>query len=422
MPDTRGGLAAMSSFMGRGGKNSFGGSKMSITSVRVTDIILNSSHPLYPDYGNESSIGLIFFESVNYPITRDGNQSPRTALPLLPNISHYPLIDELVPVILLSSAKASDVNDRLGGEFYYLPPINAWNTPHHNIVPSSGTNSWDSPPQADYLSTELGFVVNNTDVDSGMVLSFAERDDVRPLQPYNGDIIYEGRWGNSIRFGSTVRTSFAPQWSIDSPPALVGSPITLITNGQQDPVNPEVTSSFSFITEDINLDKSSIYLTSTQNIPLNNYTITSSFTPSDNQPQDIKFYNTPQIILSSGRLVLNSKTDSILLTTPKIIHLSAVDSVNVDGGNKIVLSSKAVNLGSAYADQQVILGNKFMDDFKILLQLLSDTSNTLSQLVGVPVGAPLSPGLILNSINLADKCDKLSVSLDNYLSQTTKTS
>jgi hypothetical protein len=63
-----------------------------------------------------------------------------------------------------------------------------------------------------------------------------------------------------------------------------------------------------------------------------------------------------------------------------------------------------------------------MDDFKILLQLLSDTSNTLSQLVGVPVGAPLSPGLILNSINLADKCDKLSVSLDNYLSQTTKTS
>ena len=423
MPSTKGGLAAMSEFMGRGRRSSSGGSNMSLISVRVKDIILNSNHPLYKEYGSESSIGTIFFESVNYPIVRDGNPSTRTAIPLLPNISHYPIINELVPVILLSSAKASDTNDRLSGEFYYLPPINAWNTPHHNVVPSSGNNSWDTPPQADYLATELGFVVNTDFTDNETIIGqyFNEKDDVRPLQPYEGDIIYEGRWGNAIRFSSTVGTQPLPPWSQENFPELLGSPITLITNGQQY-ANPQLTSSFSFITENINLDKSSIYLTSTQNIPLNANVLVSSFTPSDNQPQSIQSYNAPQILLSSGRLVLNSKTDSIILTSPKVIHLSALDSVNVDSSNKITLASKAVNLGSSQADQQLILGNKFMADFKILLQLLSDTSNTLTQLIGVPVGAPLSPTLILNAVNLADKCNKLSVSLDSYLSQTTKTS
>lgn len=425
MADTRGGTAAMAGFMNRGGKNSSGGSSMSITSVRVVDIILNSNHPLYSEYGHESSIGLIFFESVTYPIVKDGNPSSRTALPLLPNISHYPLINELVPVVLLSSKKASNSNDRLSGEFYYLPPINAWNTPHHNVVPTSGNNSWDSPPQNDYAATELGFVVNTDYVDEERMVvgdTFSEKDDIKPLQPYEGDIIYEGRWGNAIRFGSTVNTSPPPPWSIRTATELLGSPITLITNGQQPTINPNITSSFSFITEDINLDKSSIYLTSTQNIPLESNPLNSSFLSSDNQPQSIGTYGSPQIMLSSGRIVLNSKTDSIILTSRKIIHLSALDSINIDGGNKITLASSTVNLGSAQADQQVMLGNKFMDDFKILLQLLSNTSNTLSTLVGTVPGAPLSPALTVNAINLADKCNKLSVSLDDYLSKTTKTS
>jgi len=422
MASTKGGSAAMAGFINKKRNSSSRKSAMSLTSVRVTDIILNSSHSLYKEYGSEASIGIIFFESVNYPIVKNGNPSTRTALPLLPNISHYPIINELVPVVLLSSAKSSDANDRLNGEFYYLPPINAWNTPHHNVVPSSGNNSWDTP-QADYLATELGFVVN-TDFTGNETLVgqyFTEKDDVRPLQPYEGDIIYEGRWGNAIRFSSTVATSPLPPWSQEGSPELLGSPITLITNGQQY-VDPLITSPFSFITEDINLNKSSIYLTSTQNIPLETNILTSSFSYNDNQPQSIPTYNSPQILLSSGRLVLNSKTDSIILSSPKIIHLSALDSVNIDSDNKITLASKVVNLGSSQADQQLVLGNKFMADFKILLELLSTTSNTLSTLVSTVPGTPLSPSLTINAINLADKCNKLSVSLDNYLSKTTKTS
>ena len=86
------------------------------------------------------------------------------------------------------------------------------------------------------------------------------------------------------------------------------------------------------------------------------------------------------------------------------------------------MASQTVNLGSSQANQQLVLGNTFMDDFKLLLGLLSDMSNALSTLIGVPPGAPLSPTLTLTSINLKSKCDTLAVGLDKYLSKTTKTS
>ena len=85
------------------------------------------------------------------------------------------------------------------------------------------------------------------------------------LQPYEGDIIYQGRWGNSIRFGSTISTipdddyyHKSPTWIGDKN----GSPITILSNGRVNLDNKE------FVVEDINIDNSSIYLTSTQKIPI----------------------------------------------------------------------------------------------------------------------------------------------------------
>jgi hypothetical protein len=40
---------------------------------------------------------------------------------------------------------------------------------------------------------------------------------IHPLLPYEGDMLYEGRFGNSIRFGSTVKNSSIPNpWSTGS--------------------------------------------------------------------------------------------------------------------------------------------------------------------------------------------------------------
>lgn len=80
------------------------------------------------------------------------------------------------------------------------------------------------------------------------------------LQPYEGDVIHQGRFGQSIRFTSTSGNSRDTQWSREG---LPGNPITIIRVHDQ-----IVDGDITYVTEDINKDNSSIYLASTQNIPL----------------------------------------------------------------------------------------------------------------------------------------------------------
>ena len=91
--------------------------------------------------------------------------------------------------------------------------------------------------------------------------NFQEIEKIRPLQPYSGDVMFEGRYGQSIRFGSTVKDSQQPNnWSNEG---KIGNPITIIRNGQ---ANDSTKMDFEHILEDANRDDSSIYLCSNQQI------------------------------------------------------------------------------------------------------------------------------------------------------------
>lgn len=105
--------------------------------------------------------------------------------------------------------------------------------------------------------------------------TFPERTDVYPTQPYSGDIILEGRWGQSIRFGSTVdeRREYPvkPYWKKGL--GDTGNPITIISNG----TNPETKPFNEFILENPDEDDCTIWMTSGQEVK---FTPASSFTPS----------------------------------------------------------------------------------------------------------------------------------------------
>jgi hypothetical protein len=112
----------------------------------------------------------------------------------------------------------------------------------------------------------------------------------------------EGRWGNSIRFGSTARIQndiFQNDWSSTGED---GEPITIIRNGQPEDASP---TGYFPIVEDINRDLSSIYLTSNQSIPLIT-PITNNPTVSSQPPQNVQTYEGSQVILNSDRLVFKS--------------------------------------------------------------------------------------------------------------------
>ena len=366
-------------------------STSNIISSRVRDIILDETHDRFEEFGRWNGIGTIFIESTKNPLF--SNQIPLIpAYPAFPNIKQYPLINELVPIIYLTDTDVTKNTTSVSA--YYLPPINVWNSQVHNGIPSS--NVLPSSQQKDYQQVEAGSVRRVTDESTEINLgqTFNENNviDIHPLLPYEGDIIYEGRFGNSIRLGSTVNnaksTIVTNNWSTVGEN---GSPIFIIRNGQGN-----ITSdSWIPTTEDINNDKSSIYLTSTQQIPL---FLASNRTDSYKKsilPETVGTYSEEQIILNSGRLVFNAKTDSIILSAEKSIHFTSDTSVNVDAANQIAFVAPKVYLGSTTgADgielQSVVKGenlNTVLGDIATFLGTLEIAFSTAIDSNGAPIAS-----------------------------------
>lgn len=382
-----------------------------LTPVRVKNIVLTQDHPRFKELGEWNSLGAIEFEPVNNPSGQSNKLS--VAYPLYPNIKNYPLVNEIVFLIPLPSTGIGLTWN--AARSYYVSVVSLWNHPHHNAYPE---NPNVAPPSQvkDYTQTEAGSVRRVTDQSTEIYLgrTFRERSNIHPLLPFEGDIIQEGRWGNSIRFGSTVRRAGERNdWSSFG---LDGDPIMILRNGQSKNASGE---GWVPITEDINQDLSSIYSTSTQKIPLNASSI-SYVSYKSNSPINPKEYNEgPQIILNSGRLVFNTTQDHILLSSKKSINLNAISSINIDAPDTIIQSTN-VYLGSKDATEPVLLGDTTVSLLKTLVQNLQSFMQICSTLVGVPSGAPLAP---LNAISsqLITTLSQLNTNLDNTKSKYVKT-
>ena len=213
----------------------------------VKKIILDESdQPYYEAFGREDSIGTILFSRYNEPGPLLDLQFADTekAKPLNYHISYYPTPNELV---LITSSPSSNYHETGDVEYYYMSPINIFNSPASNAYPNS-------------VDDEGNFVQGKY---------FKPVENIRPLRPYEGDVMVEGRFGNSIRFGFTIprtdeegniNTNHPNNWSNVG---TQGNPITIIRNGQ---AGNEQIESYEPILENINEDNSSIYLCSNQQI------------------------------------------------------------------------------------------------------------------------------------------------------------
>jgi hypothetical protein len=366
-----------------------------ITVKRVKDIILNQDHPKFEEYGEWASIGIIFAEDVTSP-----SSTPSTSIsiiyPLFPNIKQYPLLNEIVVVLSLPSTDLEQSTN--SSRSYYFPPINIWGSQHHNAIP--GSSNSPPPQQKDYQQIEAGSFRKVTDGGTEIELgnTFIEQLNINPLQPFEGDHILEGRFGNSLRFGSSQGKD----------------PLIKIRNGQ----GPQTSEGWTTVEENIQEDKASIYLTSTQQIPLNpnifNY---NSYSTS---PESVNQYSKPQILLNSGRIVLNANQDHVLLNTAKSINLNSQDSVNIDSKNKVIVNSPQIYLGGKDATEPILLGNKTIDLLRDVLIALQSTLNQLQVLTSLPPGAPFAPLNIQSAVS-NQTISKALASLETLKSPNNKT-
>ena len=235
-----------------------------LTAVRVIDIILDISHPKAIDLGGYDSIGTIFYTILKNNTPLEEIKTSNIARPIFPHLKYYPLKNEVV--LILSSQDKNIYNSEGATTSYYLPSLNIWNHPHHNALPSvKGLKS--SSTEQDYQQTENGIVRQVTDEGTDINLGdyFSELLKVKPLLPYEGDYILEGRFSNSIRLGSTNIGENIPDGNINnwSTSGNTGDPIIVIRNGQSDKLDDK---GWVPTIEDINDDLTSIYLTSNQKL------------------------------------------------------------------------------------------------------------------------------------------------------------
>jgi hypothetical protein len=362
-----------------------------IISARVLSIVLDETHPRFKELGEWNGLGIVEYEPVSTPFERplnDGFKFP-TSSPLTPNLKNYPLVNEIIYLISLPNTDIEQTTNSTNQ--YYISITGLWNHPHHNAYPATPNNL---PPaqQKDYIQTQVGSVRRVTDNSTEIFLgkTFKERSNIHPLLPFEGDVIHEGRWGNSIRLGSTV--SGTPNaWSSTGED---GDPITIIRNGQGN----QTKEGWMPITESTT-DDSSIYLTSTQNIPIFASSVSYISYPDGQQPISPDKYDGNQIILNSGRLVFNTTSDHLLLSSVKSINLNSQESVNIDT-KKFITQADQIFLGKEdLATEPLLLGDTTVNLLKDLIGALKSLSNALK----TAQTSPAVPGYpsTLRSLNLA---------------------
>ena len=312
---------------------------------KVYGIITTENTPtkdLFDKSGGWGGIGTIFY--LDYDQAKDIDTTDLTkckiAKPFHASNQNYPLIGELILLQTLPSA-GSQLSPN-SNQAYYVGTINLFNNPQQN-APSGNT---------------LG-------------KTFNESSDIRPLLSFEGDRIYQGRKGNGIRFGSTISSkSDISEWSRNGRPD--GDPITILINGY---VTTD-TGSLSPNIEEINKEISSIYMTSTQTLPL--IPGASIINPINSSLVPSKYINS-QIILNSDRITINSKKDEVLLFAKTNLELNTDNIINLNAGQYIHLNTEKILLGTksdkTVPDEPVLLGGQTHD-------LLLEVCNTLQRLAG----------------------------------------
>jgi len=334
---------------------------------KVFGVITTKNTPnkaLFEANGGFKGVGTIFYleyDNSKYLEVVDLSKC-KIAKPQHASLQKYPLIGELVHLIDAPSP-VSQVANTTGTQKYYTGTINVWNNIQQNA------------PAGDSLGK-----------------TFVEGNDIRNLLSFEGDTIYQGRKGNGIRFGSTVKSrSTINEWSSIGND---GDPITIIVNGY---VTTDTGSLIPNI-EEVNKEKSSIYMTTSQKIPLQ--PLVGIVNPRVNtiKPSDYVF---PQLIFNSDRITLNAKQDEVLLFAKGNIELNTDNIVNINAGRVAHINSPAIALGTnkdgSYPTEPVLLGGRTHD---FLLEML----NAMITLAGFLASAtvPTTEGAIcVTDCNLA---------------------
>jgi hypothetical protein len=287
-------------------------------------------------------IGAIKFKKLTHSTN---TVSEGIAYPFDPNLKQYPVEGEYVTIRYVF------------GMYFYTQRINIMNNPNNASFPdlaSKYTRIGNHQISNKTLATaDSGMPENVTNHTENMFLGdyFKPNFNYKKLAPNEGDVILEGRFGNSIRFSSNIK-----QEKEDSPNIKLrtGQLQDATKFGQEELVDRVETSLREVpVVEDINSDGSSIWMTTDEVVPLIPATLEDANIYPNHDGKVIQG-NTPngglggkQIVLNSGRLIFNSKENGILGFSNGPIDFSTLNTFGVAAKQSLNLYSPTVVIGRA---------------------------------------------------------------------------
>lgn len=114
------------------------------------------------------------------------------------------------------------------------------------------------------------------------------------------------------------------------------------------------------------------------------------------QPELPSQYKGQQIILSSGRILFNAKSDSIMLSSNKAISLSTKGTFNIDSDDYSIINSPKIYLGLQASSEKepLLLGTKTNNLLKDLITAIEGFTELVRSGGGTPQSLMAGVGLL----------------------------
>ena len=249
----------------------------------------------------------------------------RFAIPYDINNLQVPVKGE--QVLLVKGFKNTSKNKNYSTQYYYISSFSSNSSSNINSIVSIA---------------EKQIANNILDLKQKSYKEIVEKN-ISLLQLYPGDRILSGRWGNTIRLGSTTKpnsklNTISPVLLTDDK-ITVGDPVIIISNTKEHNEDKQ------FINENINSDYSSLYLTSTQK--LSKFVLNTPITKATSESA----FSLSQFVGVADRVILKANSDIIALDSQK----------------SVVINTPELKLGDDEADESMVHGDELATILKELI-------------------------------------------------------
>lgn len=398
---------------------SIGGSEyLESSEAVVLDVIVNEEHDMYRDDGY--NVGCVKFRPLNGGMFKDEDEL-QWAFPLYSNREEWPLKNEIIRIYTFLN------------RIYYVDKINLGNrqtqqalfSPEQEAgrIPSSAENV-ETLRQSTYAPLDL-----SDDEEPELGDYYVDREDQHRLRHWEGDIIYQGRSGQSIRLGSSflddeVNIGVYKSTEVDQSANIV------MVAGLSDR-NPTPDNEFGRIRERFNEDYTTLWMAEDSDIRV---TPTSADASAYNAKSEFsEKIQRNFFAVNTGTVYINSRRHGINVSSNGNIILSGNSSysVEVDGQidtysvgptsiwsrDRVSIVAPKIYIGSRTdTSEPLVLGQSLTD---LLLDIVNTLlSNASSHTLGSTGPAALNPGNVSMLARVAGQLRARQIlSNDNYVNR-----